>query len=520
MRPGIICNFLTITTSHILSPLRAPYSSAVGNIFHDRRRTCNDLLDENDMNEIAELLRDIEEYCLRKGIAESTFGRLAVGNSKLITRLREGKGVTLKTMHRIRAYISSGGTAEDLQALHLEDQFTAVQTVPVAEAASHHAEFEQPFRFYDNRQKYLAFVYTCDEKRTIAERVMRELQLLNIGPPGMRVFDAGLGDGLVLSEVLRGIHHQYPTLPFFINGKEISDENVRLTLEKLPDRLCEHPATVLVISNMRYREAPSLSPGDDRQAAAMNWLELPLRGNSSYHFSRQIAGLEQHLKEGWQTRRSEVTGNPLPIRPSVLIIYREDHRMLLDHLIPRPGNIINSYDLIIASHPWRARESAGNKVRDILAPLARSLSPGGRFIAVQGYGDDPGQEILMQEWPEERPFLVRRQELIKGLKTELGREAGMYNLNVASSKKALLRYRMHTLPSEINENLGTSTLFAAWNAAIYVGQIEDEKIEAAIAKGSYLESTRKVLKKYGGLWFNDECFVISRRKNQEMEYGK
>jgi len=462
------------------------------------------------MNEITDLLQEIEDYCLRNGIAESTFGRLAVGNSKLTARLRAGKGVTLKTMLRIRQYIHSGGRSQDLRTEQPQDQFNKSQ---VSVAATDTIDFEQPFRFYDNRQKYLAFVHTCNEKRTIAERVLRELQLIDINPPGLRLFDAGLGDGLVLSEVLRGIHHQHPTLPVFINGKEISDENVRLTLEKLPDRLCEHPATVLVISNMRYREAPSLSPGDIREAAAMNWIEVPLRGTSSFHFSVQIAGLEQSLKDGWQTRRSDITGNPVPIRPSVMLIYREDHRMLLDHLIPRPDDISNSYDLIIASHPWRARESAGNKVGKILAPLVRCLSQGGRLIAVQGYGEDPGQEILMQEWPDEHPFSVRRDELIKGLKSELGRDAEMYNLNVPSNKKALLRYRMHTLPSEINENLGTSTLFAAWNAAIYVGQIEDEKLEAAIAKGSYLESTRKILKKYGGLWFNDECLVISRRKN-------
>jgi SAM-dependent methyltransferase len=465
------------------------------------------------MNEISELVREIENYCLSKGIAESTFGRLAVGNSKLTARLREGKGVTLKTIYRIRQYIQTDGNTQEPPPLSPREPLNAIQSTAIQREGNHHLEFEQPFRFYDNRQKYLAFVYACNEKRIIAERVLRELQLVNITPPGLRVFDAGLGDGLVLSEVLRGVHHQYPTLPFFINGKEISDENVRLTLEKFPDRLCEHPATVLVISNMRYREAPSLCPGDMREAAAINWIEVALRGDSSYHFSVQIAGLEQSLKEGWQTRRSDITGNPVPIRPSVLIIYREDHRMLLDHLIPRPNNIINCYDLIIASHPWRARETAGTKVSKILAPLARSLSPGGRLIAIQGYGDDPGQEILLREWPDEYPFSVRRQELIKGLKNELGREAGMYNLNVPSNKKALLRYRMHTLPSEINENLGTSTLFAAWNAAIYVGQIEDEKLEAAIAKGSYLESTRKILKKYGGLWFNDECLVVSRRRN-------
>ena len=29
------------------------------------------------------------------------------------------------------------------------------------------------------------------------------------------------------------------------------------------------------------------------------------------------------------------------------------------------------------------------------------------------------------------------------------------------------------------------------------------------ADGSYLQATRDVLHKYGGLWFNDEAFVVS-----------
>ena len=33
----------------------------------------------------------------------------------------------------------------------------------------------QPFRFYDNRQKYLAFVNTCNEKAVVAARAAREL---------------------------------------------------------------------------------------------------------------------------------------------------------------------------------------------------------------------------------------------------------------------------------------------------------------------------------------------------------
>jgi hypothetical protein len=71
---------------------------------------------------------------------------------------------------------------------------------------------------------------------------------------------------------------------------------------------------------------------------------------------------------------------------------------------------------------------------------------------------------------------------------------------------------MHTLPSEIADRIGTSTLFAAWNAAIYVNQIEDERLEPMVTSGAYLQATQSVLQKYGGLWFNDETFTVTRRK--------
>ena len=71
---------------------------------------------------------------------------------------------------------------------------------------------------------------------------------------------------------------------------------------------------------------------------------------------------------------------------------------------------------------------------------------------------------------------------------------------------------MHTLPSEIGDRSGTSTLFAAWNAAMYVNQIEDERLDSVVQNGAYLEATQQVLQKYGGLWFNDETFVVTRRR--------
>ena len=36
--------------------------------------------------------------------------------------------------------------------------------------------------------------------------------------------------------------------------------------------------------------------------------------------------------------------------------------------------------------------------------------------------------------------------------------------------------------------------------------------DAFVRDGRYLEATDRVLKKHGGLWFNDETYVISRRR--------
>ena len=60
-----------------------------------------------------------------------------------------------------------------------------------------------PFRFYDNRQKYLAFINTCNEKTAVARRAAHELSYLKPTPPALRFFDAGMGDATVLSRLMR-----------------------------------------------------------------------------------------------------------------------------------------------------------------------------------------------------------------------------------------------------------------------------------------------------------------------------
>ncbi|MHA1537224.1 MAG: hypothetical protein ACTSUD_06690 [Alphaproteobacteria bacterium] len=367
------------------------------------------------------------------------------------------------------------------------------------------------FRFYDNRQKYLLFVMTCGEKWAIAERVGLELEHLRPRPPALRMFDAGMGDGTVLAQVLRDLHHRFPNVPFLVVGKEISLEDVRLSLEKLPDRFHEHPQMVVVMTNLYYSEAPWLRPAKKEAQAALDWREVALSGNSAHEFHEQIKQLQPYLADRWQVRSSPKTGNPLYVKPTVLVLHRADHRFVLDDVIPKPREDPGGYDLVVASQPYRARMSPQFKVEKVLAPLARSLAPGGRMLTIHSYGADPGLELIQRIWPGEEPFRSGRRELLRVLKAAIGEDEPDLVFNSYSDKRSLFDYHMHTLPSEVGESIGTSTLMAAWNAATYVAQIEDQRFAEAVSQGKYLEATAEVLRKHDGLWFTNESFLVRRK---------
>jgi hypothetical protein len=122
-------------------------------------------------------------------------------------------------------------------------------------------------------------------------------------------------------------------------------------------------------------------------------------------------------------------------------------------------------------------------------------------------------EIIHKVWPQDKPFVTNRHDILKAVKKELGSEGRDLNFNAYSDKRSIFKYDMHTLPNEVSSSIGTSTVFAAWNAAVYVAQVEDDRLERVVADGSYIEGTREVLQKHGGLWFNDESYVISRRRD-------
>ena len=447
-------------------------------------------------------------------MAESTFGRRAVNDGKFVARLRDGARITPETLERVSEFLTTQGVEAPVAPREL---MPLMRVAPAARRGRSAAPAKDApsrnFRFFDNRQKYLLFVNTCSEKETIARRVGMELAHLHPAPPAVRVFDAGMGDGTVLTRVMREMHRRFPTLPFYAVGKEISLEDARLCLEKMADRFHEHPATVLVVTNMYYTEAPWLTPKALTAATSLVWHEVALTGTTAAEFSEQIAALEPFLAKNWQARHSPKTGNPVYERPVALVHLPRRFPLPARRRDPQAGpraRRLRSRHRLPALSRARARRVQGRQGDRAAAARAAARRPPARhpFLRPRSGPGDRAQGVA-RGGSRSRPS---RHDILRAVRAELGRDARHYNFNAYADSRAVFRYDMHTLPTEIADSIGTSTLFAAWNAAVYVAQIDDERLGDVVGTRRYLDATREVLQAHGQLWFLDESYVISRKR--------
>ena len=58
----------------------------------------------------ASIVSAIERHCREHNVAETTFGKRAVNDGKLLSRLRSGKSISIDTYNRIMAAIAEAET--------------------------------------------------------------------------------------------------------------------------------------------------------------------------------------------------------------------------------------------------------------------------------------------------------------------------------------------------------------------------------------------------------------------------
>ena len=67
------------------------------------------------------LLEEIIAFCKANKMAISTFGRLSVNDGKLVSRLKNGKDVTLKTHKKIKSFMSKYSLT--IQSESIDDEY-------------------------------------------------------------------------------------------------------------------------------------------------------------------------------------------------------------------------------------------------------------------------------------------------------------------------------------------------------------------------------------------------------------
>lgn len=60
------------------------------------------------------IIENIERHCRATGMAETTFGKKVVNDGKLLSRLRDGKSISIETYNRITAEIGVGFRSSDV----------------------------------------------------------------------------------------------------------------------------------------------------------------------------------------------------------------------------------------------------------------------------------------------------------------------------------------------------------------------------------------------------------------------
>ncbi len=368
------------------------------------------------------------------------------------------------------------------------------------------AKVSAPGRFIDDRQKYLLFANTCSEKRETARHIGRVIPQLAPRPPAMKLYQVGAGEGTLLTLLLRQIHHHFPRIPVLVVIKENDPDVIRGALRHLADRFNEHPQLVLVLTNMAYPDAglgPLVAGGGCARCKT-----LAMAGEASAAFEAQINAALSYVDSTWgpPARRGAAARKG----EAALVLYRADWAFALDEVIPRLGSLPLSYDLVVASQPYRSRLPAEIKVRSLLKPLALALSPGGRLILVQAAGGDGGAAIASRLWPEDNPFPTPVADLIAELQNQLGSAWADFELFDGAPEGGDFDYRLRLDPAEGQSVIGTSSLLAAWNAAAYVAQIDEGRLNAVMLDGRYLEVTRAVLAEQQGLFFRNESFQLRR----------
>ena len=454
----------------------------------------------------------VRAFCEKYGVAESTFGRLAVNDGKLISRISSGSRIEPETALRVADFMARADRGEVRLRGRPRRKKSQTSDYRMSELVSQETSIRTPgsFAIHEQRHRSHVFAATTNESWVKSDLIATDFEGLEPSAEGFRLFFSPMDNGITLVRALRALHALFPDVPVQVVIKGWGLEDLRNTMSRMVDRLAEHPRTVFVMTNLYTREAVHLDKTTEDAPGDLSWHEVAFTGATAFDYQRQMGGLFKALAPEWYV----VPGKedlPVYACPSVVCFYRADQKKAVRHLIPKKGGSDLTFDYAFLNHPFLHSHTMTFRTEYVLRPVVEHLADGGMVKVVQSLGDDPAHEIIRRVWSDQSVSCVSRHDIISALRKSLGERQRDYSISGLTDARSLFRFDMHTLPVIEDEGALALSLESAWNNAVFFGQVREDLAQAATRDGRHREATRDVLREYGGLWFVNETFAVQRR---------
>tara|TARA_B100001121_G_scaffold66803_1_gene58780 strand:- start:776 stop:1879 length:1104 start_codon:yes stop_codon:yes gene_type:complete len=361
-------------------------------------------------------------------------------------------------------------------------------------------------RFFDDRLKYLSFIHNTGEKKAISERIYAYISNLSDNKSYLRILDAGTGDGTIFSNIIKSFHKYHPYSSLLITGKEISYEDLKNTLEKIPDRFVEHPNMLMTMTNVKFSELGMIENSNKIKDKRVKEFNLVLKSNNSFDFNSQLSGnlLANFIKKNWgiEIDRNDRTSYSFPC---IIRIYRKDNERHLKKFL-KNNYKNNNYDLIIASQAYRAASPVNVKVNNVIGPLMRMLNKSGKLLITHSVGGASVQKILKLAFKDKEPFPNKAKDIIEFLKDNPFGENNIYNF----SKVRNYTFKFKRAPDKTVTELFGHNTDAKWANILYVGQIAEKDIQLFEKNQKLQLKVKKAIDRSKDLQFQNEIFSITK----------
>ena len=360
-------------------------------------------------------------------------------------------------------------------------------------------------RFFDDRLKYLSFIQNTSEKKAISQKLYPHVADLSQNKSYLRILDAGTGDGTIKSNVIKSFHRYHPYTSLLITGKEISYEDLKNTLEKMPDRFVEHPNLMITMTNVKFAELGLIETSKKIKNKKVKEFNLILKSDNSFDFHSQITGnaLGNFIKKNWGIEIDSKSRTSYS-NPCIIRVYREDHEKHFKQFVKNDYKN-NNYDLIIASQAYRAASSVGVKVKNVIGPLMRLLNKSGKLLVTHSIGGESIQKILKIAFKDKEAFPNTAKDIIDYLKNN-----PVGDNNYSFAKPISYSFNFKKAPDQTVTELFGHNTDAKWANIVYVGQIPDKDIQALEKNTRLHNKVKKEIDNSGEIQFKNEIFSIKK----------